>query len=75
MATKCVALASTTQDAEWLTNLLYEIPLWPKPMSSILMHCDNEATVSREHSQMCNGKNRYIGLQHNIVRQRILVMV
>ena len=30
-----VALASACKEVEWLRNLLYGIPLWPKPMSPL----------------------------------------
>ncbi|GKE34833.1 hypothetical protein Tco_1454155 [Tanacetum coccineum] len=31
--TSTTALAATGKEAEWLRNLIYEIPLWPKPIS------------------------------------------
>nr|GEV45677.1 zinc finger, CCHC-type [Tanacetum cinerariifolium] len=35
MESEFVALAATSKEAEWLRNLIYEIPIWPKPIASI----------------------------------------
>ncbi|GJS53662.1 hypothetical protein Tco_0627024 [Tanacetum coccineum] len=35
MESEFVALAALGKEAEWLRNLIYEIPLWPKPISPI----------------------------------------
>ncbi|GJW38165.1 zinc finger, CCHC-type containing protein [Tanacetum coccineum] len=40
MESEFVALAAAGNEAEWLRNLVYEIPLWPKPMSTISIRCD-----------------------------------
>ena len=51
------------------SNLLIEIPIWPKPMSFVSIHCDSGVTLSRAYSQIYNGKFRHIGLRHSYVRQ------
>ena len=71
MASEFIALAAGGKEAEWLRNLLFEIPLWPKPMAPISIRCDSEATLSRAYSQIYNGKSRHIGLRHSYVRQLI----
>ncbi len=71
MAAEFVALAATSKEAEWLRNLLIEIPVWPKPMPPISIHCDSESTLSRAYSKVYNGKSRHIGLRHSYVRQMI----
>ena len=71
MAAEFVALGSASKEAEWLKDLLYEIPLWPKPMSPISIHCDSESTIARAYSHVYNGKSRHIGLRHSYVRQLI----
>ncbi|KAJ0910881.1 hypothetical protein HanRHA438_Chr06g0257131 [Helianthus annuus] len=35
-----VALAAAGKEAEWLRNLIFEIPLWPKPISPISIRCN-----------------------------------
>ena len=71
MESEFVALASACREGEWLKDLLYEIPLWPKPMSPISIHCDSAATLAKAYSQIYNGKSRHIGLRHSSVRQLI----
>nr|GEY30484.1 hypothetical protein [Tanacetum cinerariifolium] len=47
-----VALASCCKEAEWLRDLLINIPLWPKAMSPISVHCDSQSTLSRAYNQV-----------------------
>ncbi|GJU75512.1 hypothetical protein Tco_1272582 [Tanacetum coccineum] len=35
MEYEIVALAAAGKEAEWLRNLIYEIPIWPKPIVSL----------------------------------------
>nr|GEX21376.1 uridine 5'-monophosphate synthase [Tanacetum cinerariifolium] len=35
MESEFVALAAADKEAEWLRNLIHEIPMWPKPIASI----------------------------------------
>ncbi|GKA64410.1 hypothetical protein Tco_0764016 [Tanacetum coccineum] len=53
-----LALAAAGKEAEWLRNLIYEIPLWPKPISPIFTHCDTEFNV--ESLQLNIGTHRII---------------
>ena len=71
MSAEFIALASTCKEAEWLRNLLYEIPLWPKPMSPFSVRCDSASVLARAYSHTYNGKSRHIGLRHSYVRQLI----
>ncbi|GJY46213.1 hypothetical protein Tco_0435276, partial [Tanacetum coccineum] len=57
MESEIVALAAVGKEAEWLRNLIYEISLWPKPISPISMHCDSAATLAKAYSQIYNGKS------------------
>ncbi|GJX14486.1 zinc finger, CCHC-type containing protein [Tanacetum coccineum] len=43
-----VALAAAGKEAEWLKNLLLEIPLWVKPITPISIRCDSAATVEKD---------------------------
>jgi hypothetical protein len=71
MAAEFVALASGSKEAEWLRSMLWELPLWPKPMPPISLHCDSQSMLSRAYSQIYNGKSRHIGLRHSYVRNLI----
>ncbi|KAL0378959.1 UNVERIFIED_CONTAM: Retrovirus-related Pol polyprotein from transposon TNT 1-94 [Sesamum radiatum] len=53
MESEFVALAAAGKEAEWLRNLIPEIPLWPKPISPIPIHCDSSATLAKAYSQIC----------------------
>nr|GEU83036.1 zinc finger, CCHC-type [Tanacetum cinerariifolium] len=66
-----VALAAAGKEAEWLTNLLFEIPLWVKPITPISIHCDSAATLAKAYSQMYNEKSRHLGVSHNMIHELI----
>ncbi|GJV38490.1 zinc finger, CCHC-type containing protein [Tanacetum coccineum] len=66
-----VALAAAGKEAEWLKNLLLEIPLWVKPMAPISIRYDSAATLAKAYSQMYNGKSRHLGVRHNMIRKLI----
>nr|GFC86472.1 zinc finger, CCHC-type [Tanacetum cinerariifolium] len=53
MESEFVALAATTtsKEAEWLKNLILEIPLWVKPIAPISIRCDSAATLAKAYSQ------------------------
>uniref|UniRef100_A0A2N9J2D4 Uncharacterized protein n=1 Tax=Fagus sylvatica TaxID=28930 RepID=A0A2N9J2D4_FAGSY len=71
MESEFIALASAGKEAEWLRNMLYDIELWPQPMSAISIYCDSQATMSKAYNKIYNGKSRHISLRHEYVRQLI----
>ena len=71
MESEFIALAAAGKEAEWLRDLIYEIPLWPKPISPISILCDSNATLARAYSQVYNGKSRHLGVRHSAVRELI----
>ncbi|GJU62131.1 zinc finger, CCHC-type containing protein [Tanacetum coccineum] len=62
MKSEFVTLAAAGKEAEWLRNLIHEIPIWPKLISLISIHCDRAATLAKAYSQMYNGKSRHVGV-------------
>ena len=72
MKAEFIALAVAGKEAEWLTNLLLDIELWPQLMPLISLYYDSEATMSRAHSKIYNGKSRHISLRHEFARQLIM---
>ncbi|GKE80420.1 zinc finger, CCHC-type containing protein, partial [Tanacetum coccineum] len=62
-----VALTATCKEAEWLKNLLLEIPLWSKPIAPISIRCDSAATLAKAYSQIYNGKSRHLGVRHSMI--------
>ncbi|GKF35999.1 hypothetical protein Tco_0112757 [Tanacetum coccineum] len=71
MKSKFVALANVGKEAEWLKNLLLEIPLWVKPITLIFIRCDSAATLVKAYSQMYNGKSRHLGVRHSMIHELI----
>ncbi|GJS02680.1 zinc finger, CCHC-type containing protein [Tanacetum coccineum] len=66
-----VALAAAGKEAEWLRNLILDIPLWSKPITPISIHCDSAATLAKAYSQMYNEKSRHLGVRHSMIRELI----
>ncbi|GKE86664.1 hypothetical protein Tco_1560406, partial [Tanacetum coccineum] len=66
-----VFLLAAGKEAEWLKNLLLEIPLWSKPIAPIFIRYDSVATLEKAYSQMYNGKSRHLGIRHNMIRELI----
>ncbi|GJU37252.1 zinc finger, CCHC-type containing protein [Tanacetum coccineum] len=69
MESEFVALAAAGKEAEWLKNLLLEIPLWSKPIAPISIRCDNAATLAKAYSQMYNRKSKHLGVRHSMIRE------
>ena len=67
MEAEFIALASANEEANWLRDLLHEIPLWEKPIPPILIHCDSTATICRVHNCFQNRKSRPIRRKHSTV--------
>ncbi|GJR63168.1 hypothetical protein Tco_1505330 [Tanacetum coccineum] len=66
-----MALAAAGKEAEWLRNLILEIPLWSKPIAPIFIRCDSTATLAKAYIQMYNGKSRHLGVRHIMIRELI----
>ena len=47
MEAKLIALASASEEAGWLRDLLYEMPMWEKPVPPVLINCDSKAAIGR----------------------------
>ena len=41
MESKFISLDKAGEEAEWLRHFLEDIPMWPKPMLAICIHCDS----------------------------------
>jgi len=72
MDAEFVALGSTCKEVEWLRNLVYEMSLWPKPMSPISIRCDSAIILAKAYRNVYNGKSRHIRLRYIYVRQLII---
>ncbi|GKF06622.1 zinc finger, CCHC-type containing protein, partial [Tanacetum coccineum] len=47
MESEFMALTGAGKKTKWLKNLLFEIPLWFKPIAHISIHCDSVATLRK----------------------------
>ena len=68
MESEFVALAVACKEEEWLRNLVHEVPIWPKPIFPISIHCDSVSTLAKAYSQIYNGKLRHLGVRHSLIR-------
>ncbi|GJS03850.1 hypothetical protein Tco_0320358 [Tanacetum coccineum] len=66
-----LVLEAAGKEAEWLKNLLLEIPLWSKPIAPISIRCDSAATLGKAYSQIYNGKSRHLCVRHSMIRKLI----
>ena len=71
MEAELIASSLASEEVGWLRDLLSEIPMWEKPISPVLIHCDSIATIGRVHNKYYNGKSRSIRRKHNTVRSYI----
>ncbi|GJR37641.1 zinc finger, CCHC-type containing protein [Tanacetum coccineum] len=67
-----VALETASKEAEWLRNLIPEIPLSSKPIAPISIRCDSVATLAKAYNQMYNGKYRHAGVMHSMIHELIM---
>ncbi|XP_021747865.1 uncharacterized protein LOC110713724 [Chenopodium quinoa] len=72
MEAEFIVLDLATQEADWLRNLLIDIPLWGKPSPPVSMHCDSQAAICVAKNSVYNGKKRHIRVSHESVSQFIV---
>ena len=60
MEAEFIPLEKTGFEAEWLINLLADITLWIRPVSSVSMCCDSQLAIAKAKSKMFNVKNKHI---------------
>ena len=68
MESEFIALELAGQEAEWLKNLLGDIPLWGSSVP-ISLHCDSQAAIGIAKNYVYNGKRRHIRIRHGAVKQ------
>lgn len=65
MEAELVALDSVALEAEWLRDLLLDLPMIAKPIPAVLVYCDNIAVQLKVNSRKDNQKS----LRH--IRRRL----
>ena len=70
MKAELTALDTATVKAEWLRELLMDLPVVDKPLPAILMNCDNQTLIVKVNSAMDNAKSsRHVKRRLKYVRQ------
>ncbi|RVW59251.1 Retrovirus-related Pol polyprotein from transposon TNT 1-94 [Vitis vinifera] len=71
MEAEFIALAATGKEAEWLRDLMMDIPFTANNVSTVSIHCDSQATLARAYSGVYNGKSRHISIRHEYVTRML----
>ncbi|KAM1806975.1 hypothetical protein ACFX11_030046 [Malus domestica] len=67
MESEMIALATASEEAGWLRDLLSDIPLWEKPIPDVLIHCDSTVVIAKVTNRYYNGKRRQIRRKHSTI--------
>ena len=57
MKAELIALDTATVEAEWLRELLMDLPIVEKPIPAILMNCDNQTMIVKVNNSKGNMKS------------------
>jgi len=68
MKSEFVAPELAGREAEWLRELLANIPLWGRPTLAVFLHCDNQILIAVANNTVYNEQRRHIHLRYIIVR-------
>jgi len=70
MKAELTALDTAGVEAEWLRELLMDLPVVEKPVSAISMNCDNQTVITKVNSSKDNMKStRHVKRQLKTVRK------
>ena len=69
MEAEFIALDLATKEADWLRDFLEDVPMWPKPVPPIAVHCDSQSAMGRAQSHIYKGKSRHVRRRHKSVRR------
>ena len=58
MEAELIVLASASEEANWLRDLLFEILFFENSIPPILIHCDSTAAIGRVQNRYYNGKSK-----------------
>ena len=70
MKVELTTLDTARSEAEWLCDLLMDLPVIEKPIPAISMNCDNQTVITKVNSSMDNMKStRHVKRQLKSVRK------
>ncbi|KAK8937509.1 hypothetical protein KSP39_PZI012186 [Platanthera zijinensis] len=67
MEAELFALASAGEEADWIRNLILDIPLSRLQVNSLSLYCDNQAAVQVVKNVLFNTKRRHVRLRHALL--------
>ncbi|KAL0413045.1 UNVERIFIED_CONTAM: Copia protein [Sesamum radiatum] len=68
MESEFVALELAGQEAEWLRNLVGDVPLWGSSVP-VSLHCDSQTAIGIAKNYAYNGKRRHRRIRHGVVKE------
>ncbi|GJR08216.1 retrovirus-related pol polyprotein from transposon TNT 1-94 [Tanacetum coccineum] len=68
MEAEFVALDKVAEEVEWFRSFLEGIPLWLKPVTTVCIHCDSMADLTREKNHIYNGKSIHKRRRQNMIK-------
>ena len=70
MEAELTALETTATEAEWLRELLMDLPVAEKPIHAILINCDNQTVIVKVRNSQDNMKsNKHVKRRLKSVRK------
>ena len=70
MEAELTALDTATVEADWLRQLLNDLPVVEKPVPGILMNCDNQTVITKVSSSNDNMKSsRHVQRRSKSIRK------
>ncbi|KAK8936988.1 hypothetical protein KSP39_PZI012089 [Platanthera zijinensis] len=67
MEAELFALALAGEEADWIRNLILDIPLSKLQVNSLSLYCDNQAAVQVVKNALYNTKRRHVRLRHALL--------
>jgi len=72
MEAELTALDTASTEAEWLRDMLMDLPLVEKPIPAILINCDNQTMITKVTNGQDNGKKSSKHIKHRLKSVRKL---
>lgn len=71
MESELIDIELAGQEADWLRNLLADIPIIRRPCPSMSMRYDSQAAIDVAMNALYNGKKQHIRMRHKMILSRL----